>query len=139
MQVCSNNDSSGERLQLFDKLQNLLDADFEQLIFALNPPPGIIPPPSEKQSLRVSALLTWAQNSSVLKLDEIKNLLNLILGLDQFAPRKGAIEITFPIDNIEKIDPIFLNKILLFSREVSSKSSILIHVFDENEERSYEQ
>lgn len=136
MQVCSNNESPGERAQLFEDLVKLLDADFEQLIFALNPPRNLIPPSIEKQGLRVPALLEWAQSSQGPGLKEVRSVLNLVLGVKPNYPRKGVVEITCPVDDINDIDPRFLGEILLFAQGISGNASIRLHAFDEREARN---
>lgn len=135
VQVFSNNESPGERTQLFKDLEKLLDSDFEQLIFALNPPSSQIPPSSQKQALRVSALLKWAQNDGP-GLEEVKNVLNLVLGVELDVPRKGVVEITCPVDDIDSIDPKFLGEILLFAQGTLGKASIKLRAFDEKEARN---
>ena len=132
----SNNDSPGERTQLFKDLEKLVDSDFEQLIFALNPPSSQIPPFTQKQALRVSALLKWAQSNNGPGLEEVKNVLNLVLGVELDAPRKGIVEITCPVDDIDSIDPKFLGEILLFAQGTLGKASIRLRPFDEMEARN---
>jgi hypothetical protein len=51
-----------KRLVLVQLLSRLPSAQFDQLIFALNPPLSNVPPTSAPQSQRVIALLEWADN-----------------------------------------------------------------------------
>jgi hypothetical protein len=62
-----------ERMAIFQKLVSLPSPQFEQFIFVVNPPPGIIPPHQAAQGDRVKALLDWAINRepSLNSLDDI--------------------------------------------------------------------
>ena len=68
------------RLGLSEDLNSLPEPQFEQLIFALHLPQGIIPPTTAPQGQRTSALLTWAESLQGPGLHEVKNTLNQILG-----------------------------------------------------------
>ena len=48
------------RLELFQKLARLPRPQFDQILFALNPPAGNVSPPQSPQSNRVQELLEWA-------------------------------------------------------------------------------
>lgn len=49
------------RLELFNQLSRLPSPQFEQVIFALNPPPGNMPSSHAPQGNRVKALLDWSE------------------------------------------------------------------------------
>src|SRR5260221_1084561 len=49
-----------KRLQLYADLNRIVPGDFNMLVFALNPPPGLIPPMPAAQADRTSALLNLA-------------------------------------------------------------------------------
>ncbi|NER78255.1 MAG: hypothetical protein F6K42_01505 [Leptolyngbya sp. SIO1D8] len=53
---------SVDRLILAQYITALLEPQFEQLIYGLNPPQGIIPPPTTAQATRAIVLLNWAEN-----------------------------------------------------------------------------
>ena len=51
-----------QRLKLIQTLCALPKGQFEQLCFALNPPPGVVPDASADQSSRAKALLEWVES-----------------------------------------------------------------------------
>jgi tetratricopeptide (TPR) repeat protein len=65
-----------DRAQIFTTLSALVSGDFEKLLFAANPPRGLIPGPTAAQAMRVSALLDWADSPTGCGLDEIQDLLS---------------------------------------------------------------
>lgn len=73
---------TSQRLQLIQWMSALPSGQFEELLYALSPPPGIISPASAQQSLRAGELLTWAEGPlgpeipAVLEL--VRNLLAII-------------------------------------------------------------
>lgn len=52
--------SASLRLELFQKLASIPGPQFEQILFALDPPRGNVSPPQTPQSNRVKELLDWA-------------------------------------------------------------------------------
>ncbi len=52
-----------DRLALSQALLKLPDPQFKQLVFALNPPPGILPADQSALGDRAASLLQWAENS----------------------------------------------------------------------------
>jgi hypothetical protein len=86
-------DFSLNRLDLFQRLSALTVPEFENLVFALNPPAGIVPDPAAPQGSRVSALLQWAESPSGQGIDSVQALLRQLLPLEKpaMAPAK-----TFP-------------------------------------------
>lgn len=67
------------RLELIRALNGLPDVQFKELIFALNPPSGILPGDSASQGDRVYALLQWVENSGP-GLAQLREILNQVLG-----------------------------------------------------------
>jgi hypothetical protein len=66
------------RLALFQNLASLPGPQFEQVLFALDPPPGNVPGAQAAQGHRVKALLDWA-TSIGLGLDDIEAIYNQII------------------------------------------------------------
>lgn len=74
--------SAENRLQLFEKLSKLPLPDFEELLFRLKPPAGIVPPPVAPQRSRVAALLEWAESIMDYGAEEVENCLNKLLEVE---------------------------------------------------------
>src|SRR5207244_2486301 len=55
--------SSDERRELIKKMNALPAQQFNELVFSLNPPYGLIPPMSAAQGDRTYALLSWAEGT----------------------------------------------------------------------------
>jgi len=68
-----------DRRQLMTTLNELVPQQFNELIFEIKPPAGIIPPPPASQADRVYALLTWAESPSGIGLNRIQGALNAII------------------------------------------------------------
>lgn len=71
--------SSTGRLVLIQKLNALPAQQFNMLVFALNPPAGLIPPMPAPQGDRTFALLSWAEGSGGCGLPQIQQVLGAIL------------------------------------------------------------
>ncbi|MEM1280061.1 MAG: tetratricopeptide repeat protein [Cyanobacteria bacterium P01_H01_bin.152] len=67
--------SSASRLILFQTLSALPAAQFEELRFVLNPPPGIVPEGAAAQGNRVSALLSWVEGATGCGLEQLQAVL----------------------------------------------------------------
>ncbi|MEM6839627.1 MAG: tetratricopeptide repeat protein [Cyanobacteria bacterium P01_C01_bin.120] len=67
--------SSASRLILFQTLSALPSAQFEELRFVLNPPPGIVPEGAAAQGNRVSALLSWVEGATGCGLEQLQTVL----------------------------------------------------------------
>ena len=67
-----------KRLKLFNRLSALPTPQLDQLIFALNPPPGNIPPSLAAPSQRVTALLAWAESPMGCSLGRLEQLLESV-------------------------------------------------------------
>ncbi|MEG3436506.1 COR domain-containing protein [Pannus brasiliensis CCIBt3594] len=68
-----------DRLELLKLLTNLVKEQFNDILFVIDPPAGIVPPPIASQSDRVHALLTWAESPTGCKLAKIQASLKRIL------------------------------------------------------------
>jgi hypothetical protein len=78
-----------ERLKLARNLNAIPPQQFNMIVFALDPPPGIIPPMPAPQGDRVTALLEWAKGPSGCSLMEVQKTLSVFLN-PQFEPRPEA-------------------------------------------------
>ena len=67
-----------ERLALSRTITGLTVQEFNDLLLLLNPPAGLIPPPSTQQGDRVYALLTWAQSTTGCSLGVVQDALHEI-------------------------------------------------------------
>ncbi|MDB9527455.1 AAA-like domain-containing protein [Oscillatoria sp. CS-180] len=57
----NNKGDRAERLRLYRALQGLPAAHFDEILFALNPPAGIVSPAQTQQGTRTGELLGWAE------------------------------------------------------------------------------
>jgi len=67
------------RLTLMQKLNAIPAQQLNMLIFALNPPSGLIPPMPAPQSDRTSALLSWAEGEGGCGLSQVQEVLDAII------------------------------------------------------------
>ncbi|MBE9112012.1 toll/interleukin-1 receptor domain-containing protein [Nodosilinea sp. LEGE 07298] len=67
------------RLKLMQKLSGLPNPQFEQIVFALQPPAGSMPGSSAPLGDRVAALLNWAEGTGGCGLEDVKSVLGAIL------------------------------------------------------------
>lgn len=67
--------SAGERLKLMQKLNALPGSQFDELLFALNPPSGNDPGNEASQSSRIAALLEWIESPVGPGLPELESIL----------------------------------------------------------------
>lgn len=67
-----------KRLQLYGDLNRIVPGDFNMLIFALKPPPGLIPPMPAAQADRTSALLAWAESPTGCGLHTVEEVLRQV-------------------------------------------------------------
>lgn len=74
-----NNLSDQERAKLFAQLKGLVPGEFNQLLFIINPPSGLIPPPSAEPINRTSSLLDWAKSPTGCGLVKVQEVLQDIL------------------------------------------------------------
>jgi hypothetical protein len=75
----SRKSASTERLELMQTLNSMLSQQFNMLVFALNPPPGLIPPMPAPQADRVDAILRWSESLGGCGLPEIRNIVEAIV------------------------------------------------------------
>ncbi len=68
-----------QRLQLSQRLSSLPGPQLDQVIFALKPAAGNIPPASAPPGDRVMALLTWAESEIGCGLETLQQVLNSVL------------------------------------------------------------
>jgi TIR domain/Effector-associated domain 1 len=68
-----------ERVQFLQQVNGILPQQFNMLLFAANPPAGLIPPMPSPQGDRTSALLTWAESPAGCGLSLIQEVLKAIL------------------------------------------------------------
>ena len=61
-----------DRLDLVQKLSALASGQFNMIVFAVNPPPGIVPGMPAPQADRAFALLSWAESPGGCGLDVVK-------------------------------------------------------------------
>lgn len=71
--------SASERLTLARNLSAIPPQQFNMIVFALNPPPGIIPPMPIPQGDRAHALLEWAKGPGGCSLHDVQTILNELL------------------------------------------------------------
>jgi hypothetical protein len=72
--------SVSDRLQLIQTLNALPSTQFDELVFALNPPPGNIPNSPAPQGSRSAALLEWVESPIGPGLDDLKAVLANFMG-----------------------------------------------------------
>lgn len=68
-----------KRLALFKSLSSLPGSQFDQVIFALNPPSGTVPSAAAPQGQRVAALLEWATSPMGCGLEMLRQVLQSVL------------------------------------------------------------
>ncbi|MEM9008923.1 MAG: toll/interleukin-1 receptor domain-containing protein [Cyanobacteria bacterium P01_F01_bin.86] len=68
-----------KRLKLTRQLSALPGPQFEQIVFALSPPPGIIAASSAPLGDRVATLLAWAEGKEVCGLDTLEAVFNEVV------------------------------------------------------------
>ena len=69
-----------KRLELFQLLSNLPGPTFDSIVYALNVPLPVMPPPIAPQGQRVPALLNWAQSPVGCGLNELELVISAVLG-----------------------------------------------------------
>lgn len=71
--------SAVERSSLIRTLNGLVPQQFHELLFALNPPAGVVPPMLASQGDRTFALLSWAEGPNGCGLAQVKQILEGLL------------------------------------------------------------
>ncbi len=82
--------SAIERLKLIQTLNGLPGQQFEELIFGLNPPPGVMPPGFASQGNRTPILLQWAEGPTGPGLVAVQEILSLVIGLTEEKDPRGG-------------------------------------------------
>lgn len=75
--------SAIERLALVRSLNALPTTQFDELVIALDPPPGILPPNLAAQGNRTPALLQWVEGPTGTGLIQLQKVLELIVNQEQ--------------------------------------------------------
>jgi TIR domain. len=83
--------SAGERLKLAQTLSAIQPQQFNIIVFALNPPPGLIPPMPAPQMERSHYLLAWAESPSGCGIDELHKVMQQVSGLRSLPPQPGDV------------------------------------------------
>jgi hypothetical protein len=71
--------SASQRLRFIQELNAIVPQQFNMLLFAVNPPAGLVPPMPAPQADRTSALLTWAEAPGGCGLSFLEELLEPIV------------------------------------------------------------
>jgi len=85
--------STDSRLKLAKSLNAMPQGQFDEMVTALNPPKGILPPLMSSQSSRVSELLKWAEGSTGPGLEEVLQVLGTYIPLSNLGialPQSGS-------------------------------------------------
>lgn len=77
-------------------LNELVPQQFNQLLFEIKPPAGIIPPYPASQADRVYSPLTWAESPSGIGLNRVQAALDAIIKSLPFAQRR-PVDVPFPV------------------------------------------
>ncbi len=67
-----------KRLSLFQLLSSLPEPQFEQVVFALKPPSGNVPPASALRGQRVQSLLEWAESPIGCSLGKVSEIVAVV-------------------------------------------------------------
>ena len=78
--------SAKERLALIKTLNSLTETEFKELVFALKPPPGVLPAGAAAQGDSSSKLLQWAESPTGRGLAKLQEVLNQVLGKEPEPP-----------------------------------------------------
>jgi len=71
--------SAAQRLQFMQQLNEIVPQQFNMLLFAVNPPAGLVPPMPAAQGDRTAALLTWAESPGGCGLSVLQQLRETIV------------------------------------------------------------
>jgi hypothetical protein len=71
--------SASQRFQFIRQLNEIVPQQFNMLLFAVNPPAGLVPPMPAPQGDRTAALLTWAEAPGGCGLSVLQQLLETIV------------------------------------------------------------
>ena len=88
--------SASQRLRFIRQLNAILPQQFNMLLFAVNPPNGLVPPMPAPQDVRTSALLSWAEEPGGCRLFVLHRVITALGGALVGAAIPGFLEIDFP-------------------------------------------
>jgi hypothetical protein len=121
--------SFGDRLYIIQTMNALPSQQFDELVFALNPPKGIIPPRSAPQGDRSKDLLDWASSPTGPGLGAIDKVLHSIIPIaSKTAPQFTAFAISGQLGDLS---PRELAAIVQLLRKKTGDNSIDIAFFGE--------
>lgn len=121
--------SPKQRLRVLRILNTLTEAHFEELLFALNPPSGIIPPNTAPRCNRTIELLAWLKCPTGPGLDSLYEILEDLDGVDFNPPKptKPSKRLSFAIaGSIDDVDYTKLQAIVKVIQEMTGDDSIVI-------------
>jgi hypothetical protein len=121
--------SSEDRRLLFSTATALSEHQFNELLFTLNPPKGLVPGRAAPQSNRVMALLEWVESSGGPGIHTFERMMDTMIVTDGgTVPSYSAFAISGCIGNIT---PSELQAIVQLLRQRTGDSSIEIAFFGE--------
>ncbi|MGF1521526.1 MAG: AAA-like domain-containing protein [Leptolyngbyaceae cyanobacterium] len=88
-----------ERLRLIKQLNALPQTQFEEVVFALNPPNGVISASASAQGNRAKELLDWAEGPTGPSIESVLELLADYVPLDDIRPTKSNETAVTPPSN----------------------------------------
>lgn len=116
--------SRKERLYILRTVTALVSQQFDQLLFALNPPKGIVPPASAPQGDRSKALLDWVESPAGPGLAAVEEVLQDIIPT---AAETVGHFIGFTITgNLGDCSPADLEAVLQILRQITGDDSITL-------------
>lgn len=121
--------TADDRLYLIQTINALPPTQFDELVYALNPPSGIIPGDSAPQGKQAKALLDWIESPSgcgLQKLDDI--LVKLVKPTPQAASQYLAFTIRGRIETLSLSE---LDGVVQYLREVTGDDSINLSFYGE--------
>ena len=103
-----------DRLKLVQTLNGLPMNQFEELVIALNPPAGILPPNIAAQGNRTPELLRWVEGPTGPGVPQLQVVLNLILPQSQTTPQSSAslVDPSLPTGELTNVPSLSLAQTL---------------------------
>jgi hypothetical protein len=118
--------SPKERFELFNTLNRLTESELEQIIFALSPPPGVMPGKSASQGEKVAVLLNWAESLTGTGLKKVNTLVKGLpdkLGAhSQKLDYKNELNFASPPNITPENNPSFIGR----EKEFSDLDSLIL-------------
>ena len=121
--------STEDRLLLIQTLNALPKTQFDEIVFALKPPPGNVPDNPAPQGERVAALLKWVESPIGPGLLAIDHLLQTFIPT-KFGPQIQHIELTLK-GEIDSTTATRMREFVDFLRSETKGNSISISFFEE--------